>query len=110
MSAIPDTAAEDALIPLSALQHQLFCPRQCALIHIERLWAEDGATAAGRLLHQQVDSGRSEKRGVRITRGLSLRTRMPSAAGVEQAGSSSPSPSTSTTQMRHTPLASAWGR
>ena len=74
MSAIPDPAAEDALIPLSALQHQLFCPRQCALIHIERLWAEDGATAAGRLLHEQVDSGRSEKRGVRIARGMSLRS------------------------------------
>jgi len=40
---------EDALIPLSALQHHLFCPRQCALIHVEGLWAEDGATAEGRI-------------------------------------------------------------
>ena len=43
-----DLAAEDALIPLSALQHYLFCPRQCALIHVEQAWAEDVATAEGR--------------------------------------------------------------
>ena len=57
---------EDALIPLSALQHQLFCPRQCALIHVEGLWAEDGATAEGRILHERVDAGGRERRpGVR---------------------------------------------
>jgi len=33
--------AEDDLIPLSALQHLLFCERQCALIHIEQAWAEN---------------------------------------------------------------------
>jgi CRISPR-associated exonuclease Cas4 len=70
-----DQAAEDALIPLSALQHHLFCPRQCALIHVEGLWAEDGATAEGRLLHERADSGRGEKRpGVRIARSLLLRS------------------------------------
>ena len=71
----PDPAAEDALIPLSALQHYLFCPRQCALIHVEQLWAEDGATAEGRILHERVDGGRPERRlGVRILRGLALRS------------------------------------
>jgi len=66
---------EDALIPLSALQHQLFCPRQCGLIHVEGLWAEDGATAEGRILHERVDAGRPERRpGVRIVRGLALRS------------------------------------
>ena len=69
----PET--EDALIPLSALQHHLFCPRQCALIHVEGLWAEDGATAEGRLLHERVDAGKPETRpGVRIARGLALRS------------------------------------
>jgi CRISPR-associated exonuclease Cas4 len=66
---------EDALIPLSALQHQLFCPRQCALIHVEGLWAEDGATAEGRILHERVDAGRPERRpGVRIARSVALRS------------------------------------
>jgi len=67
--------SEDDLIPLSALQHQLFCPRQCALIHVERLWAENGATMEGRILHEAVDAGVSETRpGVRIVRGLAIRS------------------------------------
>lgn len=71
----PDQSAEDALVPVSALQHYLFCPRQCALIHVERLWAEDGATAEGRILHERVDSGRPDRRaGVRTVRGLILRS------------------------------------
>jgi CRISPR-associated exonuclease Cas4 len=53
-----DPTAEDALIPLSALQHYLYCPRQCALIHVERQWAENLFTAEGRILHE-----RSEKPG-----------------------------------------------
>lgn len=43
---------DDNLIPISALQHYLYCPRQCALIHVEQLWAENRQTAEGRLLHQ----------------------------------------------------------
>ena len=74
-AAPPDPAAEDGLIPLSALQHHLFCPRQCALIHVEGLWAEDAATAEGRLLHERVDAGKPETRpGVRVARGLALRS------------------------------------
>lgn len=66
---------EDRLFPLSALQHYLFCPRQCALIHLEGLWAEDGATAEGRLLHERVDAGTWETRGaVRVARGVQLRS------------------------------------
>ena len=67
--------AEDALIPLSALQHYLFCPRQCALIHVEQIWAEDGATAEGRILHERVDAGGMESRpGLRVERGIALRS------------------------------------
>ena len=71
----PDPAAEDGLIPLSALQHFLFCPRQCALIHVEHVWVEDVRTAEGRLLHERVDAGGAERRpGVRIERGVALRS------------------------------------
>lgn len=67
--------AEEALIPLSALQHHLFCPRQCALIHVEGLWSEDAATAEGRILHERVDAGLGETRPrVRIARGLAIRS------------------------------------
>lgn len=66
---------EDTLIPLSALQHHLFCPRQNALIHIEGLWAEDAATAEGKILHERVDAGASDSRpGLRVARGLALRS------------------------------------
>ncbi|WP_428031646.1 CRISPR-associated protein Cas4 [Ancylobacter sp.] len=70
-----DGETEEALVPLSALQHYLFCPRQCALIHVEQLWAEDVATAEGRLLHEKADSGRAEARpGVRTARSVALRS------------------------------------
>jgi len=70
-----DPIVEDALVPISALQHYLFCPRQCALIHVERIWQEDGATAEGRILHERVDGGRPDrKRGIRTVRGIILRS------------------------------------
>lgn len=64
---------DDDLIPLSALQHYLYCPRQCALIHIERLWAENQHTAEGRVLHERTDQPRSERRrGVRSVSAMPL--------------------------------------
>lgn len=63
--------SEDELLPISALQHLLFCERQTALIHIERQWVENRFTAEGRVLHQKADAAKSETRdGLRITRGL----------------------------------------
>jgi CRISPR-associated exonuclease Cas4 len=60
-------------IPLSALQHYLYCPRQCALIHVERLWAENRQTAEGRLLHERADKPAIERRhGVRTVTGMPL--------------------------------------
>ncbi|MCB1237254.1 MAG: CRISPR-associated protein Cas4 [Verrucomicrobiae bacterium] len=59
--------------PMSALQHLLFCERQCALIHSERLWAENRLTAEGRVLHDKAHDGPDETRdGIRIVRGLHL--------------------------------------
>jgi len=67
--------SEDELIPLSALQHLLFCERQCALIHIEQAWAENRFTAEGRIMHERVDETGRESRGrVRTVNGLLLRS------------------------------------
>jgi CRISPR-associated exonuclease Cas4 len=67
--------AEDDLLPLSALQHLLFCERQCALIHIEQVWTENLFTAEGRIMHEQVDSGKHQSRkDVRIETALALRS------------------------------------
>jgi CRISPR-associated exonuclease Cas4 len=54
---------EADLIPLSTLQHYLVCPRRCALIHLEGLWAENRLTAEGRVLHDRADRGLTETRG-----------------------------------------------
>lgn len=63
---VPAPLDEEDLIPLSALQHYLYCPRQCALIHVERLWAENRYTAEGRVLHERTDRpGAERRRGVR---------------------------------------------
>lgn len=67
--------AEDDLRPISALQHLLFCERQCALIHVEQLWAENSLTLTGRHLHEKVDAGRKQRRGTKqTTRSLPLRS------------------------------------
>lgn len=54
---------EKDLLPLSALQHLLFCERQCALIHVERQWAENRFTAEGRIMHERVHTANRESRG-----------------------------------------------
>jgi len=54
--------AEDDFLMLSALQHFVFCQRQCALIHIEQAWTENMFTAQGRILHDKVHEQKSEVR------------------------------------------------
>jgi CRISPR-associated exonuclease Cas4 len=71
------------LVALSALQHYLFCPRQCALIHIEQAWAENAATAEGRVAHERVHAADSEKRrGVRTVTGMPLRSERLGVSGI----------------------------
>jgi len=70
-------------IPLSALQHAVYCLRQAALIHLERLWAENRFTAEGHVLHIAADKPGSRKaRGVRRVTALSLASRRLGLAGV----------------------------
>jgi len=77
-----DDEADDPL-PLSALQHMHYCPRQAALIHVERLWAENRFTAEGRVLHTHVDEpGSRRRKGVRRVTALPLRSRRLGVAGV----------------------------
>lgn len=66
---------EDDLLMLSALQHILFCERQCALIHIEQIWVENMYTAQGRIMHERVDkTGRESRRDIRLEYGVPLRS------------------------------------
>ncbi|MFZ3136309.1 MAG: CRISPR-associated protein Cas4 [Thermodesulfovibrionales bacterium] len=66
---------EDDLIQLSALQHFVYCSRQCALIHIEQLWNENLFTAEGRIMHDKVDTANRESKGnIRIEYGVPMRS------------------------------------
>lgn len=67
--------SEDELLPISGLQHLSFCERQCALIHLEQLWAENVLTSEGRILHEKPHEENSEARdGVIVSRSLPLRS------------------------------------
>jgi len=66
---------EDQLLPLSAVSQYVYCPRRCALIHLEQVWSENAFTAEGNVLHDKVDSGANESRGdLKILRSLRLRS------------------------------------
>lgn len=79
----PSSFPEDALLPLSALQHLVFCPRQCALIHLEGVWDSNEYTAEGDLLHAHVHKLGCETRGeIRIEHAVALRSLQLGLAGV----------------------------
>ena len=56
---------------LSALQHWSYCPRQCALIHLEQAFDENVHTMRGNAAHERVDEpGFETFEGVRSERAL----------------------------------------
>ena len=65
---------EEDFLQLSGLQHFKFCRRQCALIHLENQWIENGRTMDGQLLHERAHDGSlREKRGeLLITRDMRI--------------------------------------
>ncbi len=77
--------SEDELLPLSALQHLVFCERQCALIHVEQAWLDNALTVEGAHLHERAHAGlpRRELRGAILTvRGLAIHSFRLGVSGV----------------------------
>ena len=75
--------ADTELIPLSALQHYLYCPRQCALIHVEQVWSENRFTAEGRVMHEATsEAGQEKRRGVRVVTAMPLVSRRLGVSGI----------------------------
>lgn len=69
--------AEEDLLPISALQHLIFCERQAVLIHVEQQWADNPLTVEGTHLHRRADESgpRVESRAdLRIVRRLALQS------------------------------------
>lgn len=66
---------EEDLIPLSALQHLLYCERQCGLIHVDGVWTENRYTAEGRVVHERAhQSGGQTRRDIRTETGVYVRS------------------------------------
>ena len=72
---VTDGTVEDVKVEvlISAIEHYSYCPRQCALIHVEQTYHENAYTVRGRLAHDNVDSGKTESRpGIRTMRSIPL--------------------------------------
>ncbi len=66
---------EADLLPIAALQHLAFCPRQWGLMYLEGIWNENRLTSEGGLLHEKTDEDQTEVRSnIVIARGLRLRS------------------------------------
>jgi CRISPR-associated exonuclease Cas4 len=64
---------DEDLVMISALEHWRYCPRQCALIHLEQTFDENVYTLRGQRLHRKVDQPVHEQReGVRVEYALPL--------------------------------------
>lgn len=70
-------------IPISAVQHAVYCLRQAALIHLERQWQDNRLTAEGDVLHAVADKGgKRGGRGVRRVSSLQLGSERLNLTGV----------------------------
>lgn len=63
----------EPVIPISAIEHFGYCPRQCALIHCDGIWNDNAHTVTGNRKHRRVDSGRHRsERGRQVLRSIPL--------------------------------------
>lgn len=65
--------ADDPVIAISAIEHFVYCPRQCALIHCDGVWFDNAHTVKGTRAHRRVDSGaHRHERGRLVLRAIPL--------------------------------------
>ena len=61
------------IIAISALNQYAFCPRRCALMHVEGIWSDNEHTAKGTILHKNADEKGYETSGAaKLLRALPL--------------------------------------
>ena len=64
---------DEPIVTISAIEHFVYCPRQCALIHCDGVWSDNAQTVRGSRAHRRVDSGRHRReRGRLVLRSLPL--------------------------------------
>ena len=63
----------EPIVPISAIEHHAYCPRQCALIHCDGVWNDNAHTVRGTHAHRRVDSGRHrQERGRMVLRAIPI--------------------------------------
>ena len=63
----------EPIIPISAIEHFVYCPRQCALIHCDGVWCDNAHTVRGGRAHRRVDSGHHRReRDKKVLRAIPL--------------------------------------
>ncbi len=74
----------DQLLPLSGIQHFIFCRRQWALIHVERQWQENALTVEGKILHRRADDPffTEKRKGVIVARSVPVSSRHLGLSGI----------------------------
>ncbi len=64
---------DEPIVTISAIEHFVYCPRQCALIHCDGVWSDNAHTVRGSRAHRRVDSGRHRReRGRLVLRSIPL--------------------------------------
>lgn len=56
----------EPIVPISAIEHFAYCPRQCALIHCDGVWSDNEHTVRGTRAHRRVDSGKHRRERGRL--------------------------------------------
>jgi CRISPR-associated exonuclease Cas4 len=106
MDVPPDALLEEEIeVPIRALEHYSYCPRQCAMVHIEQTFDDNEFTIRGRITHERVDTGdKTPVRGVRVLRAIPLwceRLGLRGMAAAVVLGAVGPSRGVSTGGRRH---------
>ena len=65
---------DNPVVPISAIEHYEYCPRQCALIHVDGVWADNPHTVKGTRAHRRTDDSSQSRieRGKRVLRAVPL--------------------------------------
>ncbi|MCY3487165.1 MAG: CRISPR-associated protein Cas4 [Bacteroidetes bacterium] len=63
----------EPVVLISAIEHFVYCSRQCALIYCDGMWSDNTHTVRGKRAHRRVDSGQHrQERGRQILRSIPL--------------------------------------
>jgi CRISPR-associated exonuclease Cas4 len=77
-----DETGGPEVVAISALNQYVFCPRRCALMHVEGVWSDNEHTVKGTLLHERADApGYETDAGGRVLRAVPLYSKRHGLAG-----------------------------